>query len=76
MCAMVKCPIRGAPRRGAPRIISAAHPIGAPLVCFLFVFFSRIQQKYTVYSTKIYSIQQKYKDIHISNTGIHQNTSI
>jgi hypothetical protein len=69
--------IYGAPHLGAPRIgCATGNKYGAPLICFLFIFFSRIQQKYTVYSTKIYSIQQKCKDIHISNTGIHQNTSI
>jgi hypothetical protein len=27
ICATAMCPIRGAPKWGAPRIISAAHPI-------------------------------------------------
>jgi hypothetical protein len=73
-CVTVKCHIRGAPRRGAPRIISAAHPIGAPLVCFLFVFFLEYSrntqytaQKYIIYSrnAKIYiSVTQEFTKIH------------
>jgi hypothetical protein len=68
--------ICGAPHLGAPRIGCATDiKNGAPLICFPFVFFSKIQQKYIVYSKKytIYSTNAKiYTSVTQEFTEIHQ----
>jgi hypothetical protein len=63
----------GARRFGAPRIGCVTDiKNGAPQICLPFYFFSKIQQKYTIYSRK-YTVYSRNLKVYISNTGIHRN---